>query len=487
MKKISLVTLLCVVSVLLMAQGDSLYRELYRPQFHFSPKQGWIGDPSGLIHYQGKYQGFWWGKTESPDLVHWHEVSPSVMRHEDKNISFFTGSVTIDKHNTTGWGDSAFIAAYTSYEKDSKKQAQSISYSTDGETFHWYDNNPVIDLWSSEFRDPTVFYYPQTKRWVMVVAKALEKKVKIYTSSDLKSWQWESDFGPAGNSERSWECPDLFPLQCDGEVLWVLSVSINWAQEQYFVGHFDGKTFSLIEGHPTTPLYIDKGLDYYASRTFRDYDIPEDVIPTQTPSLGWVATWDYAQKVPSTYGKGFWSIPRNLSLKRYPEGVRLIQTPVEQLTQLRYAHTTIAQTIPVGVTTIPSFAPKENVYELDATFECSKENIYGLNLCCGEGRKLKISYDTKSQYLVVDRTSCAKEPIEGFDRIAFAKVTSDNGKLRLHIFVDKSSVEIFANDGKDVFTLQTFPAENQCGIQWFALSKGVKATINVWRLKSIWQ
>lgn len=472
------------------ASADSLYHEPYRPQYHFSPKHAWIGDPSGLIHYQGKYHAYWWGKSETSDLVHWDEVSPKVMNHDDANISFFTGSVAIDRDNTAGFGAGAFIAAYTSYENDTKKQAQSISWSLDGRQFHWYDNNPVVDLWSTEFRDPTVFWHAGTGRWVMVVAKALEKKVKIYSSADLKTWTWESDFGPAGNSERSWECPDMFPLAVDGDpnhVLWVLLVSINWAQEQYFIGHFDGHRFSLIDGHPSAPLYVDRGLDYYASRTFRDYDVPAGAVAAAVPTVGWVATWDYAQQQPTKYGKGFWSIARDMRLKTFADGIRLTQTPVDNLGQLRYGHQHIATTLPAGAAPLPKFAPAENTYELDARFSTNVATTLGLNLCCGSGRMAKISYDTRSHYLVVDRTHCAAEPIPGFDRIASAKIETADKELHLRIFVDKSSVEVFTADGRYVFTFQTFPAADQCGIETFALAKGVKADIDAWMLKSIWQ
>jgi fructan beta-fructosidase len=127
----------------------------------------------------------------------------------------------------------------------------------------------------------------------------------------------------------------LFQLSVDDNPLnkkWVLVVSINWNKEQYFIGNFDGKEFKLIENHPKEALYVDKGLDYYASRTFRDYDNTLKTVST----MGWVATWDYAPHVPSTYGKGFWSLPRDLALKTFPEGLRMIQTPVKQLEQLRY-------------------------------------------------------------------------------------------------------------------------------------------------------
>lgn len=100
-------------------------------------------------------------------------------------------------------------------------------------------------------------------------------------------------------------------------------VSIDWAREQYFIGDFDGKNLKIDD--QKYPLYVDKGLDYYAFRVFRDYDNTLKKIP----SLGWIATWDYAQLVPSSWGKGFWSIPRDLELKTFPEGLRMIQKPEE--------------------------------------------------------------------------------------------------------------------------------------------------------------
>src|SRR5258706_12306714 len=53
------------------ARAEDPYTERYRPQFHFSPRKGWIGDPDGLIRYRGEYHLFWWGHATSTDLVHW--------------------------------------------------------------------------------------------------------------------------------------------------------------------------------------------------------------------------------------------------------------------------------------------------------------------------------------------------------------------------------------------------------------------------------
>lgn len=229
------------------AQEDTLlYKEKYRPQYHFTPRHRWIGDPCGLIYHDGTFRAYSWGAAESKDLVHWKELNQNAIKGIPKGIAPFTGSVVVDAEGTAGYGKGAWIAAFTSFDEESKKQSQSIAFSLDeGETFNYYDLNPVIDTWSTEFRDPTVIRDEKSGRWIMAVAKALEKKVAFYASDDLKNWEWLSDFGPLGDSARSWECPDLFKLKVEGsdEEKWVLLLSINWAREQYFIGDFNGREF----------------------------------------------------------------------------------------------------------------------------------------------------------------------------------------------------------------------------------------------------
>lgn len=197
------------------AQNDSvLFKEPYRPQYHFTPAHRWIGDPSGLLKKDGKYLAYSWGGAETDDLVHWREKSDHAIKGIPPRTSAFTGSVVVDSVNSAGWGKDALIAVFTVYDQDTKKQAQGIAFSRDGgQTYQYYDQNPVLDIWSTEFRDPTVIRYEPTGKWVMAVAKALEKKVAFYQSDDLKHWTWTSDFGPAGDNKRSWECPDIFQVR----------------------------------------------------------------------------------------------------------------------------------------------------------------------------------------------------------------------------------------------------------------------------------
>jgi fructan beta-fructosidase len=490
MKNINL--LFALISIMLASPIDAqtvtkvIRQEPYRPQYHYSPIDGWIGDPCGLIYYQNQYHlyTFGRGKAVSNDLVHYQQTENDVLKGDDGSIHYFTGSIAIDKNNTSGLGKNAWIAAYTIFTKATENQAQGISYSNDGNVFQYYKGNPVIDLHSKEFRDPTIFWYEPTSKWIMVVAKAKEKKIKFYESTNLKEWVWLSDFGPAGAQDKVWECPDLFQLNVDGNPnnkKWVMVVSIDWAREQYFIGDFDGKSFKL--DNEKYPLYVDKGLDYYASRVFRDYDNTLK----KTPSLGWIATWDYAQLVPSSWGKGFWSIPRDLELKTFPEGLRMIQKPEENLKTIREFPVIFTQKIKKGTHKLPQFMPKENVYEVDAVFSTNKPDVFGFNLCVGDGRKVSVSYDTQNDLLTIDRTNCSNVSIEKFARKTSAKVAPENGKLRMHIYVDKSSIELFTNQGKDVFTLLTYPGETQTGIEVFSTGIGTKMNFSAWMLKSVWK
>jgi len=467
------------------------YEEPYRPQYHFSPEKGWIGDPDGLIHYHGKFNMFWWGKATSTDLVHYTQESSLVMTGDAGNVGYFSGSVVVDKRNTAGFGVNAQVAVYTLFDKLTKRQAQGISFSSDGRQFQFFPGNPVLDISSTEFRDPTVFWHAPTSKWIMAVALARDRKIQFYSSPDLKAWTLLSDFSAPGVGSNAWECPDLIELPVDGDPprkKWVLVVSVDWSHEEYFVGDFDGTTFAesnkAMRDSPSAidARYVDLGLDFYASRTFRDYD---DTL-TRTTSLGWVSTWAYAKQVPSGWGTGFWSIPRDLALKSYPEGIRLLQTPVGGLKSLRHGRVGFAARLTAGTRVLPKFRPKRNVYEIDATFDTGVPNRFGFDLCVGNGHRVAIRYDSHSQILTIDRTNSSAVPIPGFARQASASVAPFDHRLRLHIYVDKSSVEVFANEGKEVFTLLTYAGDAQTGIAIFAEHPGTVMRFEGWRLNSIW-
>ena len=463
----------------------TLYREPYRPQYHFTPAHRWIGDPCGLIKKDGKYLAYSWGSSESDDLLHWRELNGHSIKGMPPKTSAFTGSVVADTLNSGGWGKDAMVAVFTLFDNDSKKQSQAIAFSHDGgETYQYYDQNPVLDIWSTEFRDPTVIRYEPTGKWIMAVAKALEKKVAFYESDDLKNWTWTSDFGPMGDNKRSWECPDLFQVTVEEtcEKKWVLLVSVNWAREQYFVGDFDGKKF-IPDNSDSDPLYVDDGMDYYASRVFQDYDAPKN---EEVTTLGWVNYWDYAQQAPSKWGKGVWSLPRNYTLYSTSDGLRLRQTPVKVLENLRGKEVKINKTYSASTYFLPQISAMANQYEMNINLNASENDVAGFNLCVGEGRKVAVSYDVATGYLTLDRTNCSDVKIKLFDRVSNSKIAQPGTRqISLRIFVDKSTIEIFAENGKKVMTLLTYASPSQTGVEFFSQRGKTRLDLTAWPLESI--
>lgn len=283
--------------------GPDPATEQYRPSLHFSPERNWMNDPNGLVYDDGTWHLFFqhnpagtrwgnmsWGHATSTDLVHWEEQPVAIPQTFDANgvaiEDIFSGSVVVDEGNTSGFGTAGnppMIAIYTSaytpaHPTHAGKQAQSLAYSTDhGQTWTKYAGNPVYDRDSANFRDPKVFRYtnPATGEsyWVMAAVEALQYKVVLSRSDDLKTWTHLSDFGPANAAGGIWECPDLFPMAVDGDpanTKWVMVVNLNpgsvagGSGGQYFVGEFDGTTFtseSTVSDAAVPPGELFEGFD----------------------------------------------------------------------------------------------------------------------------------------------------------------------------------------------------------------------------------
>lgn len=228
------------------------YQEKYRPQFHFSPASGWIGDVAGAFRFQDKYRLYWWGQATSEDLVYWKELG-WPMKGDNGTFDYYTGSVVVDQQNTTGFGSieqPPIIAIYTMHNKQNSIESQGISHSINGnyDELHYYENNPVIPSNNTDFRDPQVFWDNQTNRWIMVITRPLDRAIEFYASDDLKNWQFLSKFGQEGAQKEVWEVPDLFQLPLDGDPnnkKWVLTCGMGPNRVQYWVGNFDGMQFYM--------------------------------------------------------------------------------------------------------------------------------------------------------------------------------------------------------------------------------------------------
>jgi fructan beta-fructosidase len=482
-----------------------LFSEPYRPQFHFTPAKNWMNDPNGPIYYEGEYHLFYqynpfgnewghmsWGHGVSPDLIHWKHLPVALA--EENGIMIFSGSTVVDWHNSSGFcrgtgeNSSCLVAIYTGHSPH--LQTQNLAYSNDrGRTWTKYSGNPVIDLHLAGFRDPKVFWHEATRKWIMVTVLANQHKIRLFGSTDLKHWSTLSDFGPAGATGGAWECPDLFPLPVEGgakQTKWVLSINVNpggvagGSGNQYFVGSFDGTTFSS-ETPADQTLWADYGADFYASTSFSD--IPK--ADGRRIWLGWLNNWQYAAKAPTDPWRGAQSIPRALKLKRAAAGIRLVQEPVRELEALRGQHVQMKNR---SLESANQFLKSKQVHgvtiEISAEFLPEGSAEFGLKVRKGDDEETLIGVDTKQSKVFVDRNRSGDVSFEEHFASRDAGPITTGKTVKLHIFIDRSSVEVFGNDGEVVISNTIFPKPTSDGIEIY--SRGGNARIvkmDVWNLK----
>jgi fructan beta-fructosidase len=634
-------------------EGKATYQELYRPQFHLTPPTGGLIDPTDLIYVNGSYQA---NKrlAVSPDLIHWQLNKRA--RLSNGIASEMSGSTVLDEHNTSKFGINGkppLVAVYSALRKSDRRQYQCIAFSNDeGRTWTTYDRNPVLDIGSTEFRDPQVFWHRESQKWVMAVALAADRKISFYGSYNLKEWTHLSDFGQVGAKNGVWECPDIFSLPVDGRTdrqKWVLTVSVQPLGGQYFVGEFDGNTFraddhylkslsqmqvkdsgatgELLFGfekgmkgwkmtgdafnrsaaggslagqnpvfgfkgdhlvnsfHPgdqgtgtlTSPefritdrylnflvgggelpkelqvnlkiggrvvrsatgtnaevlswtgwdvgpyrnknavveiidastggfghimadhfmfapvpavsewekaFWVDYGPDFYAVRSWvngPDHD-------NRRIWVGWMGSWLYASTVPSSPWRGGHTFPRTVELKQQPNGLRLVQNPIEEISGLRETPVLLKPFPVTGTSPVSQLAAFGNTYEVITELDLSRTKKAGIVVAKGAGMQTTITYDKTTGRLTVDRRHSGNTGFsKAFPKVYSAPVSLQQNRLKLHLLVDKSSVEVFANDGQTVLTCLIYPNEKATGAALF--SEGGTAgviTFNAWKLKSIW-
>lgn len=481
-------------------------QERYRPLYHYTPLRNFMNDPNGLLFYKGEYHLFhqynphgntWghmgWNHAVSRDLVHWEHLP--VALEEEKGVMIFSGSAVADTKNTSGfgtWQHHPLVAIYTGHRTADEMQSQCLAYSLDrGRTWKKYSLNPVI-AWEADFRDPKVFWHAPTETWIMVVAKAAEKRLRFYGSPNLVDWTLLSEFGSSGvpdDQKSNWECPDLFSLPIENEPgtqKWVLHVGMGNGHPmggsggEYFIGEFDGTTF-----HNDNPsdkiLWADGGKDNYASVSWSGRTGAEG----ERYWIGWMSNWQYANTVPTTPWRNVLTLPRVLSLRRTPEGLRLIQKPVPQLKTLRAsAHT--CRNILFSPTKPLVLSPSTwgSALEIEVIFEVRAATEVGISVRGGDNEETLIGYDVINSQLSVDRTHSGESDFHpDFATRHSTTMKADPTWIKLHLFVDTSSIEVFGNDGETVLSELIFPNPESQKVSLFA--KGGEARLvklTLWKL-----
>lgn len=442
-------------------------KEKYRPEYHFTPKSGWMNDPNGMFYLDGEYHLFYqhypdstvwgpmhWGHAASTDLVNWEELPIAI--YPDSLGYIFSGSAVFDAENSSGLGSAEtppIVAIFTYHNMEGEKsgatdyQSQGIAYSIDkGRTWTKFEGNPVLpNQGIRDFRDPKVsevMNSDEEKRWMMTLAA--QDRIQFFESADLKTWEFKSEFGQdVGAHGGVWECPDLIPFTApNGDQKWALLVSINpggpqnGSATQYFIGNFDNGTFTPDD---TMIRWLDYGPDNYAGVTWSN--LPKD--ENRTLFIGWMSNWLYAQVVPTTSWRSAMTIARELSLIEISGVLLLKSAPAKELEILRGEEIAIDKS-----SNLPSQAV-EIMMELDGS------DAFSVILSNEVGEKVTIS---KEMGLVsIDRTYAGQTTFHP-DFAAMHSAPMSWKAEDLRIFLDASSIELFVNDGELVMTSLLFPS-----------------------------
>lgn len=445
--------------------NDTLYREALRPQFHFTAQRHWINDPNGLVYHDGEYHLYFqhtpgsmvhgrttWGHAVSTDLVHWKQLHTAAL-DVDESGWMWSGSAAVDHHDTGGFqeGDAPpLIAFYTAGGErvfPGKRCIQCIAHSNDrGRTWTKYAGNPVIGHIRAENRDPKVVWHGPTARWVMTLFMD-GNDYALFASPDLKSWTHLQDLTLPGVSE----CPDFFELPVDGDpanTRWVF-----WgASGGYLLGRFDGRVFTP----ETDVLQAEQGANGYAAQTWSD-------VPAEDGRRIQIS-WMRGGRYPAMPFNQQMSFPVELTLRTLPDGIRLCREPVREIELLHDG----TRDWPAG--DLAEMASEQ----FHRRFESGEISSYAVtDLREAESRLVLADagdlFDVRMEIEVGDGSGFTIE-VQGhsveYDGEAqtlsclgkTAALRAIDGRVSLQLLIDRTSLEIFGNQGEVSMSFCFLPA-----------------------------
>lgn len=478
--------------------------EKYRPFYHYTASKDWLSDPNGMVYFDGEFHlcyqhddydkvfgAMSWGHAVSKDLLHWREL-PKVVEPDERLGMCFSGCMVVDKNNTSGLGENTLVGFYTS---ELPKQQQSMFYSTDsGRTFTKYEHNPVIhntEEMSKDFRDPKVMWYEPKSLWIMSIAGP--ERIEFWSSPNLIGWQLESYFGEGqGAHGGEWECPDLLYMPIDGnseKCTWVLIVSVNpggpngGCGTQYFTGDFaevDGQLQFTSE--QTEVKWLDWGIDNYAGVSWSN--MQDSQYGDRVFSIGWMNNWIYAYKTPTNQWRGVMTMIRELKLETFdnvlvltcrpaPIYEKLLGTELPNLSKVRLNKKTKVGT---------SLTASRVQIDLDAT----QADHLGIEFSNKLGQVTRIGYRKSKGEFYVDRSASGNESFaEGFAGVHTAVAKREYDQLKMEIYIDRCSVEVFFNDGEYAMSELIYPEKPLSAIRPYADGEAEITNLSIRKIKKL--
>lgn len=474
--------------------GDTVKTDRFRQKYHFMAPAYWINDPNGLIRFKGKYHMFYqfnpyapvwgamhWGHAVSGDLVNWEHLpialAPSETYDNHERGGCFSGSAVDDN------GVLSLIYTATTNYGEGFVQTQCLATSTDGLNFIKYEGNPVIkehpEVGSADFRDPKVWKHEGS--WYMVVGSCKDGKGKalLYKSPDLRYWEYMSVLAESdGTIGTMWECPDFYPMG-DRYVLMFSPMGMGCKKTIYLIGDMDyttGKFTWDVMGE------VDIGFDYYAPQSFLD-DSGRRILIAWANAWDWMPWWKDFGPTHTGNWCGAMSTPREAKVCK--DG-RLSFVPVKELEVLRDKKYSFKN---LKIVPNESFLNRQIVgtaLEILAELklkDCPADK-FGFKLRCSEDNKEEtlVEYNVKTGELCFDRS---KSDFTS-SGVCTCKVESANSDvLKLHIFMDTSSVEVFTDDYRVAVSCNIYPDEGSTGMDLYCIGAETEVlSLEVWNLKS---
>ena len=485
-----------------------LYAEDYRPQIHFSAARNWINDPNGMVYSNGRYHLFYqhnpngidwgnmhWGHAVSTDLVSWSHC-PIALRADPGGLGYmFSGSAVVDQDNKSGLGPAGTSPIVILYTNSSicGVQSQSLAYSIDdGESWTQYSGNPVIpNNGMRDFRDPKLVWHAESGRWIMCLTTG--HSIQLYASADLIAWSFLSEFSRVNDiPDGVWECPDLFPLRSSGgAVKWILIISINPEHEtrdlclRYFIGDFDGTTF---RADNMVGSWLDYGPDNYGAVSWEGTPETRD----GRTIIGWMSSWKYARCLPTYPWRGNMTLPRELRLVNDSrDEYVLVSRPALDTSELA-EDTFVLERRPFDADELSrGLENRQNqLFDLELQLEWGdSDEARPVDICLlNESREsLVIRVDRAEETIAVDRhhvgQSISPPELAGtFDCPLRPALTS----LDIRVVRDTTSVEVFADGGRSVLSVNFFPDKPLTRLEFRGGDAGLLVGGTFTSLHSIW-
>ena len=485
----------------LINQKNIVKSEWY-PHFHFAPSAYSLELPVALTSFNGNYHLFYthkiktlsgekvyWANAKSSDLIHWKNLKTAIAPFDayDKD-GLNGGSAIVDDNEKMLYLLYSGLSETKTSDKSVKHETQNLVMSKDGLNFGKSANNPVIKMAphysyltfsSSDFKDP--FVWKMEDRYYALVGTQYEKTkdgaVLLFKSKDLRNWVCINVTALGKNAEMGylWESPSLLHIAGSD----ILSISargikphgkmfLNKYQSGAFIGKLDYNTGKFSQKGPFN--LFDYGFDFYAPRFFKLQDgryiyfaklgMDSSIQPES------VDGWD-----------GILTIPRELKVLNG----KIVSYPIKELEKLRYDKVVLSNLSFAGEKEFSNI--KGDVYELLANVDMTNSNNFKIKFRTSASQETVLSYDKSTGILKLNRDKSGK----GLSGEREVKIPLDANILKLRVFVDKSSVEIFANDGIAVLSSRIYPDKNATGIKFFSDGQAKISELSFFKLADMYK